>query len=205
MEIERKDIDVKSVKDSKLPVFWMLGGPASGKTTQCAFLSKVKEYISICPADLISEEVKSGSTRGLQLSKLVEAGESVPSPIIIDLVAESMVAKLADFFGSPDGKAKGFVIDGFPNAVEEAQEFMARICPVTKIIYLTLDAYSMMERLIKNGCDNLEANEKACGAFQEKVMPLLEKYKDKVIKVDGSEMSFIITADINSALLNEKL
>ena len=205
MAVERREIDTNPVKECGLPVLWILGGPSSGKTTQSMMLAKVKEYISTSPSDLIKQEIESGSTRGQQISKLVDAGEPLPNPVIIDLIAEDLVKKLGEFFGNPDGKAKGILIDGFPDSIEQAQEFMARLCPVTKIIHISLDPFTTIDRLMKAGSTNQEANEKACAEFQKKLFPLLEKYKDKVIEVDGSEMSFLITADITSALMKFKL
>ena len=60
----------------------------------------------------------------------------------------------------------------------------------------------MIDRLLKRGNfdDTREAIEKRCASFQELTRPVLEKHKNKVIKIDASEMSFIVTADITSAL-----
>lgn len=210
MAVERKEVDTKTVKECGLPVLWILGGPGSGKSTQCAYLSKVKEMISISPEELVKKEAEQPTPRGHQISKALEGGswKSLEAGVIVDIIAEGMVYQLANWFGNPEGKSKGFLVDGFPNSLEEAKDFMSRLLPVTKIVYITLEPTGLMERLIAKGSIDFEANEASCADFVEqekKLVPVLEKYQDKVVKVDGSEMSFLVTADINAALLKFKL
>ena len=193
-------VDIKPVRESGLPVVWVVGGPASGKTTQCAYISRVKEFVHVPVEELVQEDVKKGSERGSKIAKLMDAGEPVPSTDFVEIIAEFMVASLADHFPSPDGKAKGFLIDGFPTNVEEAQQFSARVCPAANIICLSMEVDDMMERTLKKG-DDMEKTEKRMTAFQQETMPMLDKYQDKVIKVNGSEMSFLVTADITGALM----
>ena len=207
MAVERSDVDTKAVKECGLPVLWILGGPGSGKSTQCMMLSKVREMINISPEELIKTEAESPTPRGHQISQLIAGGswKSLDTAIIVDIIAEAMVYQLANWFGNPEGKSKGFLIDGFPNSVSQAQEFMSRIVPVTKIVYISLDPNTLMERMLLKGSTDLDAAQEASGTFQKEMMPVIEKYKDKVIQVDGSEMSFLVTADINAALMNFKL
>ena len=203
MEIERKEIDTKSVKQCGLPCLWFLGGPGSGKTTQCATLARMKDYIHVPPDQLVNREVESGSTRGMQLTKVIGMDEPVPTPVLIDIISEYMVKQLAEYVG-PEGKAKGFLIDGFPCSLDHAQQFLAKLCKVTKIIHLELSPDGMMERMLKNAVD-MEKTEKLIASFEQETMPILETYKDRVIKVDGSEMSFICTADITRMLMDAGL
>ena len=194
-------VDTKPVKESGLPVLWVVGGPGSGKTTQCAYISRIKEFIHVPVDELVKEEVNKGSERGTEISKLMSAGEPTPITHLVEIIAEFMVDRVADHFPSPDGKAKGILIDGFPTNVEQAKQFLARICPVTRIIHLDMEIDDMMERTLKKG-DDMEKSEKGIVVFQQETIPMLNKYQDKVIKVDGSEMSFLVSADITSALMD---
>lgn len=207
MSVDRIEVDTKAVKECGLPVIWILGGPGSGKTTQCAYLSKVKEMICISPEEIVKAQAEQLTPRGSQISKALDgkSWKSLDTPVLVDIIAEAMVYQLGNWFGNPEGKSKGFLIDGFPCSIDQAQEFMARLLPVTKIIHISLEPYSLMERMMAKGSTDLEANEGACADFQQEVIPILDKFQDKVIKVDGSEMSFLITADINTELMKFKL
>jgi len=207
MEVERTKVDTSSIQTCELPVIWVLGGPGSGKGTQCEYMSRMKEYVHISSGELLRTEVGLGTTRGRQIYATMEAGEHVPTAVIIDLLAETMVNKLNEPFPSPGGKAKGFLLDAFPYKLEQAEQFEERFVEPSKIIYLSLEQDVMIDRLLKRGNfdDNREAIIKRCATFQEKCRPVLEKYKDKVIKVDASEPAFIVTADITSALMDAGL
>merc|ERR1712198_306641 len=199
MAVERKEIDTKKIKECGLPLLWMLGGPGSCKSTQCVMLSKVKEMILISPEDLVKEQAEQATPRGHQLSKAFE------TPVIVDIIIEAIDYQLDNWFGNPEGKPKGIILDGFPNNLEQAKEFVSRAIPATKIIHISLEPYSLMERLMAKGSTDFEANESVCAEFQKDMVPIFTKYEDKVIKVDGSEMSFLITADITSALMKFKI
>merc|ERR1719270_2480502 len=80
---------------------------------------------------------------------------------------------------------KGILMDGFPNTLEQAKEFVSRVMPATKIIHISLEPYSLMERLMAKGSTDFEANESVCADFQKDMIPIFEKYEEKVIKVDG--------------------
>lgn len=56
----------------------MLGGPGSGKGTQCEKIVQKYGYTHLSTGDLLRDEVKSGSSRGQQLNALMEKGELVP-------------------------------------------------------------------------------------------------------------------------------
>ena len=207
MAVDRKEVDTKKVKECGLPVLWILGGPGSGKSTQCMYLSKLKEMICIAPEEIVKAQAEELTPRGSQISRALEgkSWKSLDTPVLIDIIAEAMVFQLGNWFGNPEGKSKGFLIDGFPCSVDQAQEFMSRLLPVSRIIHISLEPYALVDRMMAKGCTDLEAGEVACSDFQKEVIPILEKFQDKVIKVDGSEMSFLISADINTELMKFKL
>ena len=73
----------------------MIGGPGSGKGTQCEMIQIKYGYTHLSSGELLRSEVMSGSNRGSQLYKLMSTGEPVPDVIVDDLLAEAMVAKAA--------------------------------------------------------------------------------------------------------------
>ena len=69
-------------------------------------------------------QVMSGSKRGTQLFTVMQRGDLVPHEVILDILAQKMVEKVAG--------ANGFLIDGFPLDMEEANAFEKQVVPVTR-------------------------------------------------------------------------
>merc|ERR1711926_66385 len=104
-----------------------LGGPGSGKGTQCDKIVEKYGFTHLSSGDLLRAEVQSGSERGKILTEIMEKGDLVPMFVVLDLLAEAMLAKL-------DG-SKGYLIDGYPREVSQGEEFEKEICPCSKILY----------------------------------------------------------------------
>jgi len=83
MEIERKDLSVGKIRAKELPIVWVLGGPGSGKGSQCEILSYKKNFKHISGGELLRHEVMSGSKIGAKLYKMMEMGELVPTVIML--------------------------------------------------------------------------------------------------------------------------
>jgi len=196
MEVERKEINVDAIKSANLPIVWVLGGPGSGKGTQCANVGLKTGFAHLSSGDLLRNEVVSGSKRGLQLYKLMELGELVPTEVVLDLIAEAMVQEV---YG---GKCKGFLLDAFPWHLEQAEAFENRIGSPKKVIYLSLEQDVMIDRLLSRGNfdDTRESIDKRCNNFQDQTRPVLDKYKDKVVRLDGAREADVVTVDIFAAL-----
>merc|ERR1711936_970957 len=95
------------------PNVGVLGGPGSGKGTQCQTIVTRMGYTHLSSGDLLRNEVLSGSPRGLQIFRLMETGELVPTIVVLHLLTEAMVDKI---YG---GKAKGFLLDAFPCNIDQ--------------------------------------------------------------------------------------
>ena len=74
----RANIDKTPLREAKLPIVWVLGGPGCGKGTQCDKIVAKYGYTHLSSGDLLREEVSSGSERGKQLTAIMERGELVP-------------------------------------------------------------------------------------------------------------------------------
>merc|ERR1712227_995426 len=134
-------VDCSALTASGLPIVWVLGGPGCGKGTQCDKIVAQYGYTHLSSGDLLREEVASGSDRGKTLNAMMEKGDLVPLFVVLDLLAEAMLAKLAG--------SKGFLIDGYPREVSQGEEFEKEICPCSKILYFEVSDETMTERLLK--------------------------------------------------------
>jgi len=182
VDVIRSDVNVGAIKSAGFPVIWVLGPPGCGKGTQCAEIGVKKGFLHLSSGDLLRDEVVSGSPRGMQLYKLMADGNLVPDEVVLDLIAETMVKTIYE------GKMKGFVLDGFPADLAQAEAFEANIVPANKIIFLSVDDEVGQERLISrnNFDDKEESIKKRQKTFYEKTMPIFDKFGDKVVKVDAN-------------------
>ena len=89
-----------------------LGAPGVGKGTQADRIAAQYQVAKISTGDLLREAVRSQSTLGLEAKSYMDQGKLVPDAVVIGLVRE----KLAD-----PSCVKGFVLDGFPRTVPQAE------------------------------------------------------------------------------------
>merc|ERR1712029_82062 len=196
MDQELKETNVGAIRSAGLPIVWVLGGPGSGKGTQCQTVMTRMGYTHLSSGDLLRNEVLSGSPRGLQIFRLMETGELVPTIIVLHLLTEAMVEKI---YG---GKAKGFLLDAFPCNLDQAEAFESLVMGPSKVIYLSMEQDIMEERLLARGNfdDTKEAITKRCATFQNQTRPVLEKYKEKLIKIDAARSAEEVGEDVLAAL-----
>merc|ERR1712027_228795 len=198
MALERKNIDKTPLTKAGLPVVWVLGGPGCGKGTQCDKIVSKYGYTHLSSGDLLRDEVKSGSDRGQQLNAMMEKGDLVPLFVVLDLLAEAMIGKLAG--------SKGFLIDGYPREVAQGQEFEKEIAPCTKILYFEVKDETMTERLLKRGQssgrvdDNVETIKKRLDTFHKHSKPVIEAYASKCKTIPAERDPKDIFADVTAVL-----
>lgn len=123
-----------------------LGPPACGKGTQTNRLSEYLGLPHIDTGSLLRAEIASGSEEGLTAKSFIDKGQLVP----IELVARIIGKKLAG-----DDCKNGYVLDGFPRSLEQAEELEAinkRVdgdSPASfKAIYFDIDTQILLERII---------------------------------------------------------
>jgi len=155
-----------------------MGGPGTGKGTQCEMIATKFGYSHLSSGDLLRNEIMANTERGMQLFGTMEKGNMVPNDEVITLLAEAM-EKRTD--------AEGFTIDGFPANMEQAEMFESRLGSPNKIVVLDLHDEVMKIRLSTRGNfdDRKEAVEQRINNYNEKTKPILAKYKDSVKKVNA--------------------
>lgn len=90
--------------NEKAPIIWILGGPGSGKGTQCARIVEKYGFSHFSTGDLLRAEVASGTDKGKELAEIMKRGDLVPNQEVLDLLQRAMHEAL--------GKSHGFLIDG---------------------------------------------------------------------------------------------
>ncbi len=89
-----------------------LGPPGIGKGTYASAISKMYGIPHISTGDIFREEIKRGTELGRKIKEYVERGELVPDEIVIEVVRERL---------SREDCKKGFILDGFPRTLRQAQ------------------------------------------------------------------------------------
>jgi len=96
----------------------LLGPPGAGKGTQAKLLFERFNIPHISTGDILRDEMRGNSQLGASVSKFVKSGELVPDKIIVEV----MINRLK----RPDAKS-GFILDGFPRTLKQAQELKAAL------------------------------------------------------------------------------
>lgn len=161
-------------------VVFVLGGPGSGKGTQCErLLEQHKDaFVHLSSGDLLRAEVQSGSERGTQLKEIMEAGQLVSLDIVLALLRDAMLAELK--------AGKCFLIDGFPREVDQARRFEGELVPGVCCLYFEVSDEVMKSRLMKRGetsgrvDDNEETIGKRLQTFHDATEPVVQYFSDRV-------------------------
>ncbi|XVE75436.1 hypothetical protein DITRI_Ditri12bG0093700 [Diplodiscus trichospermus] len=168
-----KDL-TSSLVEKKPKVVFVLGGPGSGKGTQCVNIFQHFGYEHLSAGDLLRAEKDSGSENGTMIQNMMNEGKIVPSEVTIKLLQKAMVES---------GNDK-FLIDGFPRNEENRAAFEA----VTKIepefvLFLNCPEEEMERRILNRNQgredDNIETIRKRLKVFLESTLPVIEYYKAK--------------------------
>ena len=116
----------------------LLGPPGCGKGTQARFIKERYQIPSISTGDMIRAELSAGSPLGEQVRSFMDAGELVPDELIIRIVD----ARLKE-----EDCAGGFILDGFPRTVPQAQALLDMGVQIDKVLEITLPDEVIVERV----------------------------------------------------------
>lgn len=188
------------IKKVRSDIFFVCGGPGSGKGTQCELITKKYGFTHLSSGDLLRAEVESGSARGKEMNALMEAGQLVPMEMVLGILNDEML-KYAE-------TSKGFLIDGYPREVQQGIAFEKAIGPCKGVIYFELSDYVMTQRLINRGKtsgrvdDNVETIRKRLETFHSATKPVCDYYakRGKLAVLDAMRSPEEIFADVNNEL-----
>lgn len=116
----------------------LLGGPGAGKGTQAAFITQKFGIPQISTGDMLRAAVKAGSPMGLEAKKVMDAGGLVSDDIILGLIDERLK--------QPDC-AKGFLFDGFPRTIPQAEALRAQGIELDYVLEIDVDDNEIIRRM----------------------------------------------------------
>lgn len=161
----------------------LLGPPGSGKGTQAALISKALGIPHISTGEMLRDAVSAGTELGAKAEALMAAGDFVPDNLVVAIVDERL---------RQDDAQSGFVLDGFPRNVAQAEALGSSSAPdIGTVILLEVDTDEIVKRLMKRGAeqgradDNEETVRRRLEIYQAETAPLVEFYGSSVLAVDG--------------------
>jgi adenylate kinase len=116
----------------------LLGGPGAGKGTQATFIKEKYGIPQISTGDMLRAAVKAGTELGIAAKKIMDAGGLVSDEIIIGLVKSRI--QEADC-------AKGFLFDGFPRTIPQADAMKAAGVPIDYVVEIDVPDEEIVKRM----------------------------------------------------------
>lgn len=120
----------------------LLGPPGCGKGTQSKRLQDSLGVIQLSTGDMLRAEVAAGSDIGREADAIMKAGQLVPDTVIIGIMDRRLDA---------EGRKKGFILDGFPRTVPQAEALekmlSAKQLELDVVVSIEVDDEAMIERI----------------------------------------------------------
>ena len=167
----------------------LFGPPGAGKGTQSQKLIEKYGLIHLSTGDLLRGEISQGTELGLEAKKLMDEGILVPDAVVIGMISNKLDA---------NKDAKGFIFDGFPRTVAQAEALdnllKSKQEAISAMIALVVDDEELEHRLLLRGKDsgrpddaNPEVIRKRIKEYNDKTAPVADFYKNqnKFYSVNG--------------------
>lgn len=160
----------------------LLGPPGAGKGTQAKLLSEKLGVPHISTGDLFRANMGEGTPLGVEAKQYIDAGKLVPT----DVTARMVESRLAE----DDAKA-GFLLDGFPRTVEQAEILKGLLAnegaQLDGVLNFKVSEDVVVERMLARGRadDTEETIRTRLEVYREETEPLIEHYADDLIPVDA--------------------
>jgi adenylate kinase len=169
--------------------FVLFGKPGSGKGTQAEHLSEEYKLYHISTGDLFRKNISQNTKLGLLAKSYMDKGDLVPDEVTIKMLENEI---------KENTKSRGFLFDGFPRTIAQAEsldEFLHSInMKIDATIALEVDEKELMSRIIDRGKtsnrsddQDIEKIENRFNEYNKKTSTLIRYYKDqkKFFEVNG--------------------
>ena len=187
----------------------VLGPPGAGKGTQAQRLVERYSIPQLSTGEMLRVAVATGTEIGREAKAIMDRGELVPDDMVNHMVSDRI---------DQEDCRRGFILDGFPRTVAQAEALMAMLeqkgVKLDAVIELKVDQTVLIERMEKRVADMLSAGgtvrsddnrdtfARRLDEYRRKTAPLLDYYRRRgeLIEIDGMQGMDVVTRDIASVL-----
>ena len=169
----------------------MLGAPGAGKGTQAKQIADKYHIPHISTGDIFRANIKNGTELGNKAKQYMDQGLLVPDELTCDLVMDRI---------KQDDCENGFVLDGFPRTIPQAEALTAAIVSIPTKVEGICDRCG--QPVVLRDDDKPETVQKRLTVYHEQTQPLIDYYKKQSIlkTVDGTQPMEKVFADIVAIL-----
>ena len=160
----------------------LLGPPGAGKGTQAEKLAEKLQIPHLSTGELFRENIGNGTKLGLEAKRYLDAGDLVPAELTNEMVDDRL--------SKPDLDA-GFILDGYPRSVQQAQALHdmleRRGIQLDAVLEFRVPEDTLFERLKSRGRadDTDDVIRNRMNVYRDETAPLIEYYSDELKTVDA--------------------
>jgi adenylate kinase len=167
----------------------LFGPPGAGKGTQSQKLIEKYQLVHLSTGDLLRGEINAGTILGLKAKELMDKGLLVPDEVVVGMIENKI---------KENSKARGFIFDGFPRTVTQAQALDDMLrqnnTSITCMIALEVEDEELFKRVLLRGQTSGRPDDqnetlvrKRIAEYNEKTLPVADYYRkqNKYISVYG--------------------
>lgn len=164
----------------------IFGPPGAGKGTQAQKIAEEYNIPHLSTGEIFRTAIKNETKLGKKVKSILDAGDLVPDETVVDLVEEEL---------SKDKYDEGYILDGFPRTVPQAEAFDGYLDDndenLDAFLVLEVPEQELIDRILSRGegrsDDTEEGVKNRLEVYQNETAPVLEYYEeqDKVQKIDG--------------------
>jgi adenylate kinase len=161
----------------------LLGPPGAGKGTQAEKLAEKLQVPHLSTGELFRQNIGNGTKLGLEAKRYLDAGDLVPAELTNELVDD----RLSD----PDTAGEGFILDGYPRSVQQAQALHdmleRRGIQLDAVLEFRVPEDALFERLKARGRadDTDDVIHNRMNVYRDETAPLIEYYNSELKTVDA--------------------
>jgi adenylate kinase len=159
----------------------LFGPPGAGKGTQSARLIEKYGLVHLSTGDILRREIAEGTTLGMEAKKLMDQGVLVPDEVVIGMISSRL---------DQDKDAKGFIFDGFPRTIAQAQALdnllTEKGTSITMMLSLEVEREELIQRILLRGKDSGRSDDsdadiiaRRIDEYNNKTAPLKNFYNDQ--------------------------
>ena len=159
----------------------LFGPPGAGKGTQSEKLIQKYNLVHLSTGDILRTEITQGTELGVEAKKLMDQGVLVPDEVVIGMISNKL---------DSNKDANGFIFDGFPRTVAQAEALdellKSKSSTISGMVALVVDTNELEKRLLNRGKNsgrpddaNPEVIRKRIVEYNSKTAPVANYYKDQ--------------------------